>query len=267
MARPNICANKPAAIGERTELSPQANSTARGCVADAGIAPSPLPVQHRDQREQPPRRVEIELDLALEPLHEDVRGLVVQGAAAHVERLDAVRRRGADRRVVAVADHEIILHDPAERRQREEMRDYRRTVALADIEHQPAAVDAEIERIRPTIVTHRAEAVLFDQIIDGDRALMLDVGARSPDRGFIERHRDEAAGLVLASLGSGHQRLSRMATERAWAWRPSASPSVMAASASARNCSGPHLRIEVRFMKSSTPSPEEKRADRAVGST
>jgi len=31
--------------------------------------------------------------------------------------------------------------------------------------------------------------------------------------------------------------------------------------------SGPHLRIEVRFMKSRTPSPEEKRADRAVGST
>ena len=30
---------------------------------------------------------------------------------------------------------------------------------------------------------------------------------------------------------------------------------------------GLHLRIEVRFMKSSTPRPEEKRAERAVGST
>ena len=30
---------------------------------------------------------------------------------------------------------------------------------------------------------------------------------------------------------------------------------------------GSHLRIEVRFMKSSTPRPEEKRAERAVGST
>jgi hypothetical protein len=37
-----------------------------------------LPVQHRDQREQPSRRAEIELDLAFEPLHEDVRALVVQ---------------------------------------------------------------------------------------------------------------------------------------------------------------------------------------------
>ena len=33
------------------------------------------------------------------------------------------------------------------------------------------------------------------------------------------------------------------------------------------NWSGPHLRIEVRFMKSSTPRPEENRAERAVGST
>ena len=33
------------------------------------------------------------------------------------------------------------------------------------------------------------------------------------------------------------------------------------------SCSGPHLRIDVRFMKSSTPSPDEKRAERAVGST
>ncbi len=56
-----------------------------------------------------------------------------------------------------------------------------------------------------------------------------------------------------------------MLTERAWACRLSASPSAMAASASARNPSGPHFSSVVRFMKSSTPSPEEKRAERAVG--
>ena len=42
---------------------------------------------------------------------------------------------------------------------------------------------------------------------------------------------------------------------------------VIAAGPRARNCSGPHFRIDVRFMKSSTPSPEENRAERAVGST
>ena len=34
-----------------------------------------------------------------------------------------------------------------------------------------------------------------------------------------------------------------------------------------RSCSGPSFRTEVRFMKSSTDRPDEKRAERAVGST
>ena len=42
MVRPNICPNSPAAIGERMELRPHANSTASGrvedCAVDAGIA-------------------------------------------------------------------------------------------------------------------------------------------------------------------------------------------------------------------------------------
>ncbi len=41
----------------------------------------------------------------------------------------------------------------------------------------------------------------------------------------------------------------------------------IAAGASLRSCSGPSLRIEVRLTKSSTERPEEKRAERAVGST
>ena len=41
----------------------------------------------------------------------------------------------------------------------------------------------------------------------------------------------------------------------------------MAAGASAASALASSFRSEVRFMKSSTPSPEEKRAVRAVGST
>ena len=44
-------------------------------------------------------------------------------------------------------------------------------------------------------------------------------------------------------------------------------PESIAAGASCRNCSGPSFRIDVRFMKSSTESPDENRAERAVGST
>src|SRR5271156_6505233 len=105
MARPKICANKAAAMGERNEFWLQANRTAKGCCT--GRLPSALPVQYRDQREQPARGAGIELDLALESLHDKPRAFVVQGAPAHIERLDAIRRRRADRVVIAVADGEI----------------------------------------------------------------------------------------------------------------------------------------------------------------
>ena len=52
----------------------------------------------------------------------------------------------------------------------------------------------------------RREQVLLDQIVDRDRALMLDVGPGTPDRFLVERHRDDAivagprlvAGLFMA---------------------------------------------------------------------
>src|SRR5579871_636595 len=268
MVRPNIWPNKAAAIGERTAFWPQANSTASGwsMAALAASGRLALPMQHRDQREQAARGVEIKLDLAAQPLHDDARAFVVQRAPAHVERFDAVRRRGADRRVIAVADREIVLHDAAERRQRQHMGDDRRAVGGADVEHQAIARNAELQCVGALVVAGRLELVLGQQIVDGDRALVLDVAARAPDRGLIERDGGKAIAAFPAWCAC-HYLLSRMATERAWASSPSAVPSAMAAPPNARNCSGPHLRIEVRFMKSSTPRPEENRAERAVGST
>src|SRR5215471_19235297 len=113
----------------------------------------------------------------------------------------------------------------------------------------------------------RREKVLLDQVVDRDGTLMFDVRSRTPDRLLVERHRDDATIGVILDGRPGHERLRRIPTDREWASSPSALPSVMAAGPSARNCSGPHLRIDVRFMKSSTPRPEENRAERAVGST
>src|SRR5262249_32965783 len=138
-------------------------------------------------------------------------------------------------------------------------------LGMADVEHQAVAGEAQMQRERALGAAQRRKAVLFQEIVDRNGALVLDLGTRSPDRIFVERHLDEALGFRGA--GAAHRGLNRIATERAWASRPSASPSAIAAPPSARSCSGPHLRIDVRFMKSSTPSPEEKRAERAVGST
>ena len=57
------------------------------------------------------------------------------------------------------------------------------------------------------------------------------------------------------------------ATEAAWAGSPSACASATAAGPIARTAAASRLRKLVRFMKSSTESPEEKRARRPVGST
>src|ERR1700712_3349248 len=147
------------------------------------------------------------------------------------------------------------------------MRHHRRAVLAADVEHQPVAGDRDVQRERPLLRAIGREQVFLDQVVDRDRPLMLDVGSGTPDRFLVERHRDDAALGVVPWWRFAHDRLRRSPTERAWASRPSALPSVIAAGPSARNWSGPHLRIDVRFMKSSTPRPEETRAERAVGST
>ena len=72
------------------------------------------------------------------------------------------------------------------------MRHHGRAVLAADVEHQPVAGDGEVQRERPLRVAFRREQVLLDQIVDRDRALMLDIGTGTPDRFLIERHRDDA---------------------------------------------------------------------------
>src|SRR3984893_11876689 len=147
------------------------------------------------------------------------------------------------------------------------MRHHGGAVLAADVEHQPVAGNRDVQGERPVIGSIRREQVLFDEVVDRDGALVLDIGTGTPNRFLIQRHRDDAIVGIFLWRRFGHDRLRRNPTERAWASRPSALPSVISAGPNARNWSGPHFRIDVRFMKSSTPSPEENRADCAVGST
>ncbi len=120
--RPSICLRSSAsAIGERTEFSPQANSTACGMARRGGSATaSALPVQDAEQREQPARGVEVHARPCSSARPAGCASL--RRAAPrrrHVDRLDAVGRRGADRLIVAVADHVVVLDDPPQRRERQ----------------------------------------------------------------------------------------------------------------------------------------------------
>ena len=210
----------------------QANSTACGRNAGGRFIP---PMQHADQREQAARSVEIEVHLARQPLHQEVGAFVVQGAAAHVERLDAVGRRGADRRVIAVAHRVIVLHHAPQRREREKMRHHRRAVGATDIESKARAGNAQVQRERSLLVV-RGKGVVLEQIVDGDRTLVLDVGIGAADGRFVEGDRNEAVLLAMRRARRAcHWGLKRIVTERACASSPSASPSAIAAGPSARN--------------------------------
>src|SRR5215831_4914544 len=116
------------------------------------------------------------------------------------------------------------------------MRHHRLAIRAPDVEHEARSADAQMQRKRPVVVVVRRKGIVFEQIVDRDGTLLLDVGIRAANRIFVERHRDEA---VLLSLGRAlracHRGLKRIITERAWPSSPSASPSAMAAGPSARN--------------------------------
>src|SRR4051812_11692395 len=147
------------------------------------------------------------------------------------------------------------------------MRHHRRAVFVADVEYETVLGNGKMQRVWPAIVIDRRERIVFQQIVNRDCTLVLDILRRAADRAFVECHLDETLLRLIGLRGLSHLRLSRIATDRACASRPSALPSEIAEGPSFLSASASSRRIEVRFMKSSTPRPEENRAERAVGST
>src|SRR5690625_3971846 len=101
-------------MGERMEFSLQAKSTAAG--VSAMLASD---MQHAEQGEEPARRQFVEFNPVGEAFAKKRCAFIVQGAPAHVDRLDAGGTGSLDGLKVALADHEVILHDPPERLQSE----------------------------------------------------------------------------------------------------------------------------------------------------
>ena len=148
-------------------------------------------VQHAQEGEQPPRGVEVDLDLVRELIPQQLRALVVQAAAADVDRLDARRARRADGGVVALADQEIVAHDAAEALQR-----HREPVELpaldgANLHDEAALLEADLQ-VEWTLVSRRGrEAVLLEKIEDRHRALVLDIGGAAHHAALVEVDLDD----------------------------------------------------------------------------
>src|SRR6185369_3100769 len=105
MRCPWICFRIASAIGDRTEFIVQQNRTALGRSPAIRLHSD---MQRADQREQPSRGVEVDLDLARQALAQDLRALVVQSPSAHVDSFDLRRRGGLDRMEIAIADVEVF---------------------------------------------------------------------------------------------------------------------------------------------------------------
>ncbi len=82
-------------------------------------------MQGGDQGEQAARGRLVDLDLVGQARGEQLGALVVQRGALAVDRLDLARAGGANRRVIGLADEEIVFQQRPERRHRDDELDDR----------------------------------------------------------------------------------------------------------------------------------------------
>src|SRR6185295_11479978 len=148
-------------MGERIALCVQAKSTASGRSSPLGprAIALDLDVQRADQREEAPRGVVVDGDLAVETLSQELRTFVMQAAAAHVDRLDLRGRGVADRLIITLANNEVVLDHPLQWRERKDVRRLRGAFFGRDLEHQPIFLNAEAEAVVAAVGAGGGEAV------------------------------------------------------------------------------------------------------------
>src|SRR3954454_21122792 len=165
--------------------------TRRAPLTLPAVTPSALPMQREDQREQAPGGVVIDQNLAAEPLHQKLGGLVVQPAPAHVDGFDLRGHRGADRLEIAVAQEFVVADHAPERTEGEEMGYHRRAVRRPDLEAELLFDKPKMQRVRPLVLVRDRERVGLQDVVDRDGALVLLIRVAAPDRRLVERHCDE----------------------------------------------------------------------------
>ena len=155
-------------------------------------------MEHADQGEQAPGGVEIHLDLAGEAFLEQLGGFVVQGAAGHVDRLDAPGAVAAHRFEIGIADREIVADRAAEAGEADADRARGSPPPVAQLDREPASSTRRRDAERP-VMAGDVEMIALEQVEDGDSPLLLDVGVAPEDRALVE--------LDVDDPGVGHARL------------------------------------------------------------
>src|SRR5271166_1839231 len=147
-------------------------------------------MQHADQGEQAARGFEIDIDLPRQTLRHQLRAFVVQAAPPHVDGLNALFTSFLDRLDVAIDQHLVVLHQPAERSQRQADGGQRTVGSIADIENQTAFQNGKMQRVRTGLVgaDQWREMVRRRQIRHRLLTVCLDIRGQLIGRISIEDH-------------------------------------------------------------------------------
>src|ERR1700761_4933898 len=95
---------------------PWASGPSSWCRRKARRPSSTFHVENADQSEKPPRGIKVKFGFVFQLFLQKHTAFVMQGTAAHIQRLNLLRRCGTDRLVIGLADQKIILDDFAKGR-------------------------------------------------------------------------------------------------------------------------------------------------------
>jgi hypothetical protein len=123
-----------------------------------------------------------------------------QGATPHVQGLDLLGRGAADRLIVALADHEIVLDEGPERAERQHVASL--IARTFDIQNKPVLGQAHLQVIGSAVRPLRCETIGLQEIEDRDLALLLLVARSRGERSVVDLDALETMVVVLLGHGS-----------------------------------------------------------------
>ena len=80
------------------------------------------------------------------------------------------------------------------------MHDDRLARLVENVERQFGIVQADMQLIRAAVMARQGKAIVLDQVVNGDGALMLLIRIAAADRGVVERDIDQAVGLLISGM-------------------------------------------------------------------
>ena len=153
---------------------------------------SPANMKNTDQREKAACGIEIQPNLIFETLTKELRSLIMEPPAAHIDGLNLIEGGVFDRLIIALANQKIVFDGFAKRCQRQQHFAQGLPRIIADIKHQAVFFNGEMQPVGSRFHLCWRKAIVFQQIEDGDFALMLNVGAAPNGRLFLQYHIDDA---------------------------------------------------------------------------